>query len=162
MSGNRSLDDFLGGDAERSGTDQSVADAADDATDGAADDQNDGDSTDATPDDPGDTAESDDVADTGVVASGDSGAVDTASGDPATVDAASDDSVDRDDTGEEAPDAERDSGASVDRVSEPDVEPASATYRWDPDGAPCERCGATAARRWVDGDAFVCADCKEW
>lgn len=40
--------------------------------------------------------------------------------------------------------------------------PALGTYRWDPDGAPCAACGERAERRWRDGDAYVCADCKEW
>lgn len=43
-----------------------------------------------------------------------------------------------------------------------DVEPAAPTYRWSPDGADCEACGATVERRWRDGEGYVCGDCKEW
>lgn len=43
-----------------------------------------------------------------------------------------------------------------------DADPAPITCEWTPDGAACEACGATVARRWRDGDARVCADCKEW
>lgn len=35
------------------------------------------------------------------------------------------------------------------------------TYEWRP-AVDCEACGATVDRRWRDGDARVCADCKEW
>ena len=43
-----------------------------------------------------------------------------------------------------------------------DAEPATPTYRWQPDGAACARCDATTKRQWQDGDAFVCPGCKEW
>ena len=56
-----------------------------------------------------------------------------------------------------------------------DVDPATPTYRWTPEGAACESCGRVVERRWAadesddsddsdDGDAvaFVCDDCKEW
>jgi len=42
------------------------------------------------------------------------------------------------------------------------VAPAAPTYRWDPEGGVCERCGETARLRWRDDGAFVCPDCKEW
>ena len=38
---------------------------------------------------------------------------------------------------------------------------APITYEWRP-GVDCEACGATVDRRWRDGDARVCAECKEW
>lgn len=41
-------------------------------------------------------------------------------------------------------------------------EPTLATTTYDPDGADCEACGATVTRRWRDGDALVCGECKEW
>lgn len=47
-------------------------------------------------------------------------------------------------------------------VADDEAEPPATTYRWTPDGAACEGCGATVERRWRDGGAFVCADCKEW
>jgi len=43
-----------------------------------------------------------------------------------------------------------------------DTDPATATYRWQPDGAACAHCGATTERQWRDDDAFVCPDCKAW
>jgi|APHM01.1.fsa_nt_gi hypothetical protein len=49
-------------------------------------------------------------------------------------------------------------GSSVDS----DIEPATPTYRWQPEGATCADCGATTERQWRDDDAFVCADCKSW
>lgn len=36
------------------------------------------------------------------------------------------------------------------------------TYLWTPEGAACERCGETAARRWRCGDDVVCSTCKTW
>jgi formylmethanofuran dehydrogenase subunit E len=47
----------------------------------------------------------------------------------------------------------------------PDAAPARATMRWSPDGAPCDACGESVARRWrasAADDDYVCADCKEW
>jgi hypothetical protein len=41
-------------------------------------------------------------------------------------------------------------------------EPTLATTAYDSDGADCEACGATVTRRWRDGDALVCGECKEW
>lgn len=43
-----------------------------------------------------------------------------------------------------------------------DVAPAAVTCEWTPGGAACEACGATVERRWTDGDARVCVNCKEW
>lgn len=58
-------------------------------------------------------------------------------------------------------DAPLDSGA--DAAAEPDApEPAVSTYRWSPDGVACDDCGETVERRWLDGDDYVCAECKEW
>ena len=41
-------------------------------------------------------------------------------------------------------------------------EGAAVTYEWAPGGAVCGVCGASVEARWRDGEAFVCADCKEW
>ncbi len=41
-------------------------------------------------------------------------------------------------------------------------DPATATYRWSPNGAECPDCGAVAERRWHDGERFVCPACKDW
>jgi len=71
-------------------------------------------------------------------------------------------------------DAERDSGDTKDGSDGDDTaatvgdetttkaEPPAATYRWQPDGVACTRCGATTKRQWHDDDAFVCAGCKSW
>jgi hypothetical protein len=42
------------------------------------------------------------------------------------------------------------------------TEPSVPTMRWAEGGAPCADCGETVTRRWRDGEAFVCADCKDW
>ena len=75
-----------------------------------------------------------------------------------------------DDDGDEATKNEDDddtaADTAVDDAADPpadsDAEPATPTYRWQPDGATCADCGATTERQWRDDDAFVCADCKSW
>lgn len=42
------------------------------------------------------------------------------------------------------------------------VDPVRPTMRWSPDDEQCDACGATASRRWRDGERFVCPACKEW
>ncbi|MCO8268258.1 hypothetical protein NKF06_17130 [Haloferax sp. AB510] len=37
-----------------------------------------------------------------------------------------------------------------------------ATYRWTPEAAACPRCGESVQKRWLDGDEYVCLDCKDW
>ncbi|MGB9956684.1 DUF7573 domain-containing protein [Haloferax prahovense] len=37
-----------------------------------------------------------------------------------------------------------------------------ATYRWTPKAAACPRCGESVQKRWLDGDEYVCLDCKDW
>ncbi|ELZ96523.1 hypothetical protein C440_05228 [Haloferax mucosum ATCC BAA-1512] len=37
-----------------------------------------------------------------------------------------------------------------------------ATYRWTPDGTTCPACGDTVEKRWLDGDEYVCIECKDW
>lgn len=44
----------------------------------------------------------------------------------------------------------------------PDADPSTPTMRWSADGAACDDCGTVVSRRWADGGAVVCADCKEW
>lgn len=41
-------------------------------------------------------------------------------------------------------------------------EPATVTYRWQPDGSICAQCGATTDTQWLDDGQFVCPDCKRW
>jgi hypothetical protein len=71
---------------------------------------------------------------------------------------AGDRSVDGDgngDTGAEEP-------TDVDGDGHAEADPGLPTMRWSADGASCDACAATVRRRWRDGDAVVCADCKEW
>ena len=42
-----------------------------------------------------------------------------------------------------------------------EIDPATATSRWDPEGAACGDCDTTVERRWRD-DGWVCRECKEW
>lgn len=37
-----------------------------------------------------------------------------------------------------------------------------ATYRWTPDAIACPKCGTAVQKRWLDGDEYVCLDCKSW
>lgn len=69
------------------------------------------------------------------------------------------DDIERDDDA----DHESPSATDTEEAVEPDtVAPATPTYRFAPDGAACDACGATVEKRWHDDSAFVCADCKEW
>jgi hypothetical protein len=58
--------------------------------------------------------------------------------------------------------AEAEKGSKSAARGESDVEPASATYGWTPDGTACECCGESVEQRWLDDDEMVCSDCKEW
>lgn len=60
----------------------------------------------------------------------------------------------------ESEDSEVDDPA--DSIEVADVEPATATYQWDPEGLECPACGRTVDRLWIQEDERVCADCKEW
>ena len=60
----------------------------------------------------------------------------------------------------EAPEDADDTGDG--NVVDDAVDPAVSTYRWSPEGAACADCGQTVERRWLDGEAYVCGDCKEW
>jgi hypothetical protein len=84
---------------------------------------------------------------------GDDGAADARPGDG---DGATDDGEDDG--------ATDDAGTAADATAEsaPERPTAPVTCEWTPGGAACEACGATVERRWRDGDARVCVDCKEW
>ena len=75
---------------------------------------------------------------------------------------------DDDPTDTDAERAERatDGDAGAERAADGDPsdadEGAAVTYEWAPGGAACGVCGASVEARWRDGEAFVCADCKEW
>lgn len=64
-------------------------------------------------------------------------------------------------TGDDEPTAGDESTAD-DEPTATGADPATVTYRWQPDGAACARCGTTTERQWRDDDGFVCADCKAW
>ena len=55
-----------------------------------------------------------------------------------------------------------DESTADDEPTATEADPATVTYRWQPDGAACARCGTTTERQWRDDDGFVCADCKAW
>jgi hypothetical protein len=84
------------------------------------------------------------------------------------LDAGGDDRSDGADAAESPADAESDAGGDDGDEADaggPDtdaVAPATATATWSPDGATCAACGDVVERRWRDGEALVCADCKEW
>ena len=65
------------------------------------------------------------------------------------------------DEGSPNPDDASDADATDEGATDED-EPTLATTTYDSDGADCEACGATVTRRWRDGDALVCGECKEW
>lgn len=88
--------------------------------------------------------------------------VDDGTGDPTLAGRDDDGAGDREETGA-AP------GTSGDRT--PDTahtsasNPASApapVLRWSSEPAACDRCGERIRRRWADGEAYVCAACKDW
>lgn len=58
--------------------------------------------------------------------------------------------------------AETETSGSVGGGGDADAASATGTYRWTPGGEPCADCGDAVERRWRDGEAYVCADCKEW
>lgn len=53
-----------------------------------------------------------------------------------------------------------DESPASEAVAVPDRPAVTAAYR--PAGATCERCEATVAWRWTDGEERVCRDCKDW
>jgi hypothetical protein len=64
-------------------------------------------------------------------------------------------------TGDDEPTTDDESTADGEPTAT-EADPATVTYRWQPDGAACARCGTTTERQWRDDDGFVCADCKAW
>lgn len=82
-------------------------------------------------------------------------------------DGAADPADERDGSGEErgAHDSAATGAAPAEAAGETTsdaVEPAVATYRFDPGGAACAACGAPVEARWLDEGRVVCTDCKEW
>ena len=61
-----------------------------------------------------------------------------------------------------AGEATTDTEATTDATEPIDADPATSTATWTTDGGPCDRCGESVARRWLDGGALVCTACKEW
>ncbi|CQR48869.1 MULTISPECIES: DUF7573 domain-containing protein [Haloferax] len=70
--------------------------------------------------------------------------------------AADEPTADADADGPDVADAPADSAADT-----PDVS-TLATYRWTPEATPCPQCGESVQKRWLDGDEYVCLDCKDW
>ncbi|PSQ37959.1 hypothetical protein BRD13_08180 [Halobacteriales archaeon SW_5_70_135] len=65
-----------------------------------------------------------------------------------------------DSDGDADADADADTASAAER--EPEVTPARATYEWSSRERACESCEASVRRRWRDGTAMVCRDCKSW
>ncbi|WP_396611544.1 hypothetical protein ACH9L7_15280 [Haloferax sp. S1W] len=82
-----------------------------------------------------------------------------------TAESVSDDTAESvsDDTAESVSDDTAES-VSDDTATEEDSDAPDtlATYRWTPDGTPCPACGETVQKRWLDGEQYVCHDCKDW
>ena len=73
-------------------------------------------------------------------------------------DASLDDFLDSDDESPgDGPDTAADGDASPDEPT-----PATTTYAWSDEGTACAACGETVERRWHQGGALVCVDCKVW
>lgn len=60
-----------------------------------------------------------------------------------------------DDTRTEQPDPPED-------TSTESVDPTVATSTLHTNGEPCESCGESVQRRWLDDGAYRCTECKEW
>jgi hypothetical protein len=82
---------------------------------------------------------------------------------------ARDDEPDADDGGVDAGNADSsgdgdssDGDDAVLDVSIDDVAPTVTTYGWSPSDTTCKACGEPTDRRWRDGGAMVCGECKEW
>ena len=43
-----------------------------------------------------------------------------------------------------------------------ETEPATITYRWQPEGVVCTQCGTSTQKQWCSNGQFVCPDCKTW
>ncbi|WP_424007077.1 DUF7573 domain-containing protein [Haloferax denitrificans] len=74
--------------------------------------------------------------------------------------AGDDESVDTPPSADEPADATDSADANADADSR-DVS-TLATYRWTPEPAACPQCGESVQKRWLDGDEYVCLDCKDW
>jgi len=137
--GNRSLDDFLGGDES---VDSEEAQPGNEPSDDESGD------ADAKPSDREQSVETDDGDD-----------------DPATDDgedsAVTDDGDQTPESGDETDDTAGDSEDSP-HVDPDGVEPAETTYVWNGEGSVCDGCGERSERRWRQSDGLVCPDCKEW
>jgi hypothetical protein len=66
-------------------------------------------------------------------------------------------------TDADAPEAtDTNSTEATDADTPDDVDPATATYRWEPGGIECPECGQVVERLWSQDDAHICVNCKEW
>ncbi|WP_313686147.1 DUF7573 domain-containing protein [Halobellus marinus] len=144
MARDRSLDEFVGGERKTDdSTDGEGATAASDSGDGATDD--------AVPEDGGESVDADAVPEDG--------------GESVDADAVPEDSMESADADAVPEDSEESVDEAENELTDPapdDVEPATATYRWEPDGIECSACGTTVNRLWTGESGQVCAECKEW
>lgn len=147
MGQDRSLDEFVGGgsdgDEDAAGDDGEPEDPIRDADDAENPDQSDADDPERGVGEESDTVVDDEP--------------------DIVVDEASDTGID--DESDIDSDDESDAEEFDADESDPapgDAEPATATYRWEPDGAECALCGATVERLWSGEAGQVCVDCKEW
>lgn len=62
---------------------------------------------------------------------------------------------------EGSPGADPPGDGSADAPPDDGADPAVPTSAWRAEGV-CAACGDPAERRWREGGAFVCPDCKEW
>lgn len=53
-------------------------------------------------------------------------------------------------------------GEQAESTEASDIEPATVTARFRPDGGQCAGCGSTVQRRWEQAGAFYCRECKRW
>ena len=71
------------------------------------------------------------------------------------------DGAEREAAAEERTDRESGSDAKRSETVD-DVDPATPTATWSPEGAPCGVCGDVVQRRWREGESLVCSACKAW
>lgn len=51
---------------------------------------------------------------------------------------------------------------AADRSVDEGPDAPSPTYRWIPDGRPCDHCGEEVRGLWASDHGLRCKECKEW